>query len=83
MLPVKVIELMFSRVLREGICVVVYCHPYEFSPGEVFGYRSNVPLWYKFHQNIGRSSIQNKLRAVFDRFAFGRLDGVLDAWVQA
>ena len=83
LLPLKVIESMFAHILREGLPIVVYCHPYEFNPGEVFIHKSNVSLRYKLHQNIGRRSIQTKLRALFDRYAFGGLDDLLKAWIQA
>lgn len=80
--PHKLIESMFARVLRDGVPIVVYCHPYEFNAGEVYIHKSNVSLAYKLHQNIGRRSIPEKLRALFNRYAFGGLDDLLQAWLQ-
>jgi len=81
--PYKLIESMFGQVLCEGVPIVVYCHPYEFNPGEVFIHKSKVSLGYKLHQNIGRRSIPRKLCALFDQYAFGGLDDLLKAWIQA
>ena len=82
LLPFTLIVRMFRHMLWEGTPIVVYCHPYEFSPGEVFIHGSKVPLQYKVHQNAGRRSIPGKLRALFGRFSFGSLDDLLKAWIQ-
>jgi polysaccharide deacetylase family protein (PEP-CTERM system associated) len=81
LLPRPALEYALRRILAEGRPAVVYCHPYDFNADELADYRRVVPRRFRLSQGLGRSRLVSRLRGLFDRLTFGRLDEVLDAWV--
>jgi polysaccharide deacetylase family protein (PEP-CTERM system associated) len=78
-LPRRVIESGVKAVAAQGRPVVVYCHPYEFNPDELSGYR-DVPRSIRLSQGIGRRSFTSRVRSLLHEFHFGRFGDVLVAW---
>jgi polysaccharide deacetylase family protein (PEP-CTERM system associated) len=78
-LPRRVIERGLESIGASGRPAIVYCHPYEFNSGELAEY-PDVPRRLRLSQGMGRRSFPNRVRAILDRFAFGRLTDVLEAW---
>ena len=80
LLPRPMLDLAIRSILDEDRPVVIYCHPYEFSPLEMEDYRGSVSPLYSLHQSIGRGSMIGRMHHLLDRFAFGRMDEVLASW---
>ena len=80
LMPRRLLELAIRSILAEGRPVVIYCHPYEFSPDEMNDYRGQVPRLYRFHQSIGRRSLMRRMRHLMTEFPFGRFDDVIAGW---
>jgi polysaccharide deacetylase family protein (PEP-CTERM system associated) len=59
---------------------IVYCHPYEFSEGELEDYRGSVPRMLRVAQGIGRGRFVDRVRSLFTVSPFGRFDEVLRSW---
>jgi polysaccharide deacetylase family protein (PEP-CTERM system associated) len=78
-LPRGVIERGLRSIAAEGRPAVVYCHPYEFNPYELADYRQ-VQWRLRTSQQLGRGSFTERVRALLPKFAFGRLDAVLETW---
>jgi Domain of unknown function (DUF3473) len=66
--------------VADGRPAVLYCHPYEFSPGEVDDYRSELPAKFRLSQGIGRKAMVERLGALLDALPFGRFDAALASW---
>jgi polysaccharide deacetylase family protein (PEP-CTERM system associated) len=60
--------------------VIVYCHPYEFSPHELDDYRDEIPRSRRFSQSVGRAAAAKRFAALMRRFRFGRFDETLRSW---
>jgi len=79
-LPRRVIEHGIRSIGSKGRPAIVYCHPYEFNPGELADYRGLVPERLRRSQGLGRGRYAQRMRALLSTFRFGRLRDVLTAW---
>ncbi len=61
----------------EGKPFVIYCHPYEFNPGEWRQIMRRVPGFRRLHQGVGRRSFGKKVSGLLRRAAFGTMSEVL------
>jgi polysaccharide deacetylase family protein (PEP-CTERM system associated) len=79
-LPAALLERALRAISRSARPVVVYCHPYEFSSGELTQYRGELPAKLLLSQGLGRRSVTGRMDALLTRLGFGRFDRVLSAW---
>jgi hypothetical protein len=79
-LPGGVLSRALRSIVREGRPAVVYCHPYEFAPDELDGYRDRVPARMRAQQGMGRKAIARRVRRLLAELPFGRFDDTLAAW---
>ncbi len=80
LLPEPLVGRALRGILAEQRPAVLYCHPYEFNPGEPSEYRHSVPLSFRLHQGLGRSWFGGRIRRLLSTLPFGRLDEVLASW---
>ena len=80
LLPRWLLERALNSVLAGGRPVILYCHPYEFSPDEMAEYRGRVGPAFRIMQGIGRSSFIRRVHHLFGRLPFGRFDQVMNGW---
>jgi hypothetical protein len=78
-LPRRVIERGLRSIAISGRPAIVYCHPYEFNDRELDEY-ADVPRRLRLSQGMGRGSFIGRVRTLLPKFAFGRLDAVLETW---
>jgi len=67
-------------VLAAGRPVILYCHPYEFSPEEMDEFRGKVGLSVRVTQGIGRSSFIRRVHGLLANLPFGRFAEVMSGW---
>jgi polysaccharide deacetylase family protein (PEP-CTERM system associated) len=79
-LPQRLLKLGLRSIVASGRPAVIYCHPYEFSQGELADFRGQVPYLKRLSQNIGRGSFPQRVKSLLLSLPFGRLDKVLAAW---
>lgn len=79
LLPERLFERGLRAVAGEGRPAIVYCHPYEFSPEELDGYR-HVSARTRISQGIGRRSFAGRVSRLLGEFSFGRFSDVLVGW---
>jgi polysaccharide deacetylase family protein (PEP-CTERM system associated) len=80
LLPRAVLERGIQGIQDSGRPVILYFHPYEFSPRELDDYRDQVPRSRRMSQSLGRKALVERLSALLRRFPFGRFDETLTAW---
>lgn len=80
LLPGPVLERALRSVLASGRPVILYCHPYEFSPEEMDEYRGRVAPAFRITQGIGRASFIRRVHHLLASLPFGRFDEVVAAW---
>jgi polysaccharide deacetylase family protein (PEP-CTERM system associated) len=80
LLPRAVLESALRSVLASGRPVILYCHPYEFSPEEMEEFRGRVGPALRFMQGIGRTSFIRRVHHLLGSLPFGRFDEVVAAW---
>ena len=80
LLPRAVLERGIRAIQDEGRPVVIYCHPYEFSPDELDDYRDEIPRSLRISQSLGRQAMIDRLRRLMRTYPFGRFDETLAAW---
>jgi polysaccharide deacetylase family protein (PEP-CTERM system associated) len=78
-LPRRVIEQGLRSIASADRPAIVYCHPYEFNPHELGEYE-DIPRRLRASQGLGRGSFTQRMSSLLPKFAFGRLDAVLEAW---
>lgn len=83
LLPRTVLDLALRSVLSSGRPVILYCHPYEFSPEEMDEYRGRVSPAFRFTQGLGRTSFIRRVHYLLGNLPFGRFDEVMAAWRNA
>ena len=83
LMPRALLDLAIRSILKERRPVVIYCHPYEFNPGEMDEYRGKVSNLYRLHQSIGRNSLIRRMRHLLTEYPFGRFDDVIAGWQSA
>jgi polysaccharide deacetylase family protein (PEP-CTERM system associated) len=79
-LPRRVLEHGIRAVRASGRPVVLYCHPYEFSPRELDDYRHLIPRWQRLSQTMGRTASVKRIRSLLGSLPFGRFDETLRSW---
>jgi polysaccharide deacetylase family protein (PEP-CTERM system associated) len=79
LLPERVLERAVRAIGAGGRPAVIYCHPYEFAPGELAGH-PGLPWKLRVTQEMGRRAFEGRMTALLRRLRFGRLDDVLAAW---
>ena len=80
LLPQRVLDGALRSVLASGRPVILYCHPYEFSPEEMEEYRGRVSPAFRFMQGIGRTAFIRRVHHLLGNLPFGRFDEVVAAW---
>lgn len=80
LLPTVVLERAIRKILSDGRPVILYCHPYEWTPGEMNELRGRVKPLLAFTQSLGRSSFARRMRHLFATMPFGRFDRVIADW---
>jgi len=79
-LPRAVLERGIRAIIASDRPVVLYCHPYEFSPREFDDYRREVPWSRRVSQSLGRAAAVDRFAQLMNTFPFGRFDETLRAW---
>ena len=82
-LPMAVLERAVHKMLSDGRPVILYCHPYEWTPGELDEYRGRVNPFLAFTQSLGREAFIGRMRRLFATLPFGRFDQVIAGWREA
>lgn len=80
LLPSAVLDHAIGGMLDEGRPVILYCHPYEWSPGEMAEYRGRVSPFLAFTQSLGREQFIGRMKRLFATRPFGRFDQVVEGW---
>lgn len=80
LLPAAILDRAVASMLSEGRPVVLYCHPYEWFPGEMAEYRGRVSPMLAFTQSLGRDAFIRRMRRLFATLPFGRFDQVVAPW---
>jgi polysaccharide deacetylase family protein (PEP-CTERM system associated) len=80
LLPKSLLTRAVRSIATSGRPPVIYCHPYEFSSGELGDYRGRVPRRLLVSQGIGRAAFPARIRALLEAVRFGRFDAVLRGW---
>jgi polysaccharide deacetylase family protein (PEP-CTERM system associated) len=78
-LPRGALERAISSIGDSGRPAIVYCHPYEFAPGELAGH-PELGWRLRRSQGLGRGAFAARMRALLRRLSFGPLGEVLEAW---
>ena len=78
-LPRGALGCAIASIGRSGRPAIVYCHPYEFAPGEL---DSHPELGWRLRrsQGLGRAAFAGRMRFLLRRLPFGPLRDVLEAW---
>jgi polysaccharide deacetylase family protein (PEP-CTERM system associated) len=79
-LPMAVLERSIHKILSDGRPAILYCHPYEWTPGEMDEYRGRVNPFLAFTQSLGRDAFIGRMRRLFATLPFGRFDQVIAGW---
>ena len=79
-LPRALLERAIRAVTESGRPVVLYCHPYEFSPRELDDYRGAVPWSRRRSQSFGRAASMKRYARLLRTLPFGRFDDTLRCW---
>jgi polysaccharide deacetylase family protein (PEP-CTERM system associated) len=79
-LPRPLLERGIRTIKESGRPVILYCHPYEFSPHEMDDYRGDVPWSQRRSQSFGRAASMKRYARLMSTFPFGRFDETLRSW---
>jgi hypothetical protein len=74
------LERAVGSILAQGRPVILYCHPYEWNPGEMDDFRGKVDPFMAFTQSLGRGSFIRSMRRLFSTLRFGTFDEVISGW---
>ena len=80
LLPGAVLERGLQGVRDSHRPVILYFHPYEFSPHELDDFRAEVPLSRRLSQGLGRKALVARLVRLLEASPFGRFDETLSSW---
>jgi len=80
LVPQPILDWALRSVLAAGRPVILYCHPYEFSPEEMDEFRGKVGLSVRVTQGIGRSSFIRRVHGLLANLPFGRFAEVMSGW---
>jgi len=73
LLPGWFLKYSLEKLDGEGRPFVLYCHPYEFNPGELKDMMSVVPLYRRLHQGLGREGFPQKVYNLFQSRPFSTM----------
>lgn len=79
-LPRPLLERGIRAIRDSHRPVIVYCHPYEFSPRELDDYRGEISWSRRVSQSFGRSAAMKRFARVMSTLPFGRFDDTLRCW---
>ena len=79
-LPRPLLERGIRAIQASERPVILYCHPYEFSPRELDDYRDQIPLSRRLSQSMGRTATIKRFTQLMGTFPFGRFDETLSSW---
>lgn len=79
-LPRPLLERGIRAIRDSGRPVILYCHPYEFSPRELDDYRREIPWSRRLSQSFGRAASMKRFARLMSTFRFGRFDDTLRCW---
>ena len=79
-LPAALLERGIRAVTESERPVVLYCHPYEFSPRELDDYRGEIPWSLRRSQSFGRAASMKRFARLLKTLPFGRFDETLRCW---
>lgn len=80
LLPLPALVGALRSCLSAGRPPVVYFHPYEFNRRELDDFRGEISWSRRFHQGLGRTALERRVRGILAAVKFGRLDQVLRTW---
>lgn len=80
LLPTAVLDRAIRSMIAERRPVILYCHPYEWTPTEMDEYRGRVSPSLAFTQSLGRGAFIRRMRHFFSRLRFGRFDQAIAGW---
>ena len=80
LLPTAILDRAIASILSAGRPAVLYCHPYEWFPGEMDEYRGRISPMLAFTQSLGRDAFIRRMRRLFATLPFGRFDQVVAPW---
>src|SRR5262249_6984403 len=80
LLPQFLLEPALRSILAAQRPVILYCHPYEFSPEEMDEYRGQVGPGFRFTQGIGRTSFRRRVDHLLGGLPFGRFAEGIEGW---
>ena len=80
LLPTAVLDRAIRSMIAERRPVILYCHPYEWTPTEMSEYRGRVKPSLAFTQSLGRGAFIRRMRHFFSRLRFGRFDQAIAGW---
>jgi polysaccharide deacetylase family protein (PEP-CTERM system associated) len=81
LLPTVVLERAIRSMIAERRPVILYCHPYEWTPTEMDEYRGRVSPSLAFTQSLGRGAFIRRMRHFFSRLRCGRFDQAMAGWL--
>ena len=81
LLPLFLLKLALDSILASRRPVILYCHPYEFSPEEMDEYRGRVGAGCRFTQGIGRASFIRRVNHLLSALPFGLFAEVMQGWL--
>jgi polysaccharide deacetylase family protein (PEP-CTERM system associated) len=79
-LPRPLLERGIRAIRDGGRPVILYCHPYEFSPRVLDDYGREIPLSRRRTQSYGRAASMKRFARLMSTFRFGRFDDTLRCW---
>jgi polysaccharide deacetylase family protein (PEP-CTERM system associated) len=68
--PYRLTRLAIRRIAAAQRSTVVYVHPYELDPGEVWAVKAHAPLHLRLMQGFNRRATERKLHALLSEFRF-------------
>ena len=80
LLPQALLGWALASITAAGRPAIVYCHPYEIAPQEIDEFRGRVSPMFLRSQRLGRRHFEPRIKHLFKKLPFGRMDLVLANW---
>ena len=80
LLPQALLGWALASITAAGRPAIVYCHPYQFAPHEIDEFKGRVSPMFLRYQRLGRQHFEPRIRHLFKKLPFGRMDSVLAKW---
>lgn len=77
LLPYFLLDKAIKSVNKDKRPFVLYCHPYEFTSGELWEFDSSISLFHKLHQSIGRKGFPVKVKKLIGNSEFSTIKNYL------